>query len=157
MLKIQGISRKCTNSREPSFCPTHFSSCRRHSVTLCDLFTFLLLSTHTFIILCPTCKELLHPATHRVSPFLNFPLWVSGAALSAVIKTSWFFGWVKPCFPSFVLPLLKVSCQLFVISLLPCSIRLQHLHPSDTKVLEQELRQALVPAVAQLPERDRRE
>lgn len=109
MLKIRGIFTKYTNSREPSFYPTHVSCCRRHSVTFCDLFTYLLLSTHTFIILCPTCKELLHPATHRLSPFLNF-LFVDLRSSTVCSDENTLVLWMDETFLSqFILPLLRVS------------------------------------------------
>jgi len=93
MLKIHNIFTKHTNSREPSFCSAHFSSCRRHSITFCILLTHI--SSLMFYLLRAFAS------CGRLSPLLSFRFWIRGAARSAVIKhPAWLEGW-KPCSPSF--------------------------------------------------------
>lgn len=157
MLKIQGIFTKCMSSREPSFCPTE--DILSHSVTSLPISYYQLFFNYQFFIdsyyqhllfyVLPPKSFCVLSHTGYLHSFCGSKeqhcsdkniqvLWMDGTLLS-----------VSFCHCSGSL----ASC---LTSLLPCSASLQHLHPSDRKVLEQELRQALVPAVAQLPEQDRR-
>lgn len=154
------------SSREPSFCPTHFSSCRRHSVTLRDLFTYLSLSTffyyqlfidsyyqHLLLYVLSLKSFCILPHTGYLHSFSFVDLRNSTVCSDKIIQV-------------FLMDETLLSVSFYhcsgslascLTSLLPCSTSLQHLiAPFRQQGFQQEVTQVLVPAVTQLPEQDRR-
>lgn len=69
MPKIHGIFTKCTSSREPSFCPTHFSSRRRHCHTLWPLYLCLIINSHLLFHILPLRSFCILPHTGYLHSF----------------------------------------------------------------------------------------